>query len=86
MISNAEDQSRGSALLVDDHDDILLHDEELDEVPEDLEDEARQEYIHLTRGDRISTSSYPAPSKDSQRSSRTTDLHEEKPPVLSSQA
>jgi hypothetical protein len=43
------DQSRGSALLVDDHDDILLHDEELDEVPEDLEDEARQEYIHLTR-------------------------------------
>ena len=36
-------------MLVDDHDDILLHDEELDEVPEDLEDEARQEYIHLTR-------------------------------------
>ena len=73
-------------MLVDDHDDILLHDEELDEVPEDLEDEARQEYIHLTREIESAHQAIQHPSKDSQRSSRATDLHEEKPPVLSSQA
>ena len=43
------DQSRGAALLVDDHEDILLHDDDFDEVPDDLEEDARQEYIHLSK-------------------------------------
>ena len=43
------DQSRGSAMVAEDYDDILLHDEDLDDIPEDLEDDARQEYIHLTK-------------------------------------
>ena len=79
------DQSRGAALLADDQEDILLHDDDFDEVPDDLEDDARQEYIHLSK--EIETAHQAIQQhRRTLKEARETDFHEEKSTVLPSQA